>query len=81
MFIGGLCRMMSVEICDWSRRTYVGCVRREGTQCRTVVHVKENSLLQEFLSHNVDEDTASDKQKLSRSPNRLSVARERVYSR
>jgi hypothetical protein len=51
------------------------------------VHVKENSLLQELLSHSVDRDAArGTKQKLSRSrdltrPNRMGVARKRWYSR
>jgi hypothetical protein len=46
--------------------------------------VSQTSLLQELLSHNVDEDAAKGKQKLSRDlayPIRLRVNREREYSR
>jgi hypothetical protein len=39
------------------------------------MHVCQNSLLQELLSHNVDEDAARGKRMV------LSVAREREFSR
>jgi hypothetical protein len=61
------------EICDQSCRIYVArmcTVRwRAVQQCSAVQNggASRNSLLQELLSHNVDEDAARGKRKVSRS--------------
>jgi hypothetical protein len=49
------------------RRTYVKFVRCNARSGRWVAGVSQNSLLQEILSHNVDENAAKGKRKPSRS--------------
>jgi hypothetical protein len=57
-----------------------GAVARSAKWCGKTVHVKQNSLLQELLLHNTDEDAARGKQDIA-CPNWLGVARGTGYER